>query len=121
MTKTLILALGLLAFGCAQARHEAKVDENGTAVANGDDDERVPLDQVPDAARKAAESAVPGATFTAAEKEIEHGTTVYSLEGTVDGKPCEVEVTADGKVTEIEKDGDDDHEDGDDDDGNDDD
>jgi uncharacterized membrane protein YkoI len=116
MTKTLILALGLCVFGCAQARHEAKVDESGTAVANEDGDERIALDQVPEAARKAAESAVPGATFTAAEKEVEHGTTVYSLEGTVDGKPCEVEVTADGKVTEIEKNGDDDHDDADDDD-----
>ncbi|HEX5136679.1 MAG TPA: PepSY domain-containing protein [Planctomycetota bacterium] len=116
MTKTLILALGLLAFGCAQQRHEAKVDERGAPVANEDGDEAVPLDQVPDAARKAAESAVPGATFTGAEKEVEHGATVYSLEGTVDGNPCEVEVTADGKVTEIEKDGDDDHDRDDDDD-----
>lgn len=115
MTKTLILALGLFAFGCAQQRHEAKVDGNGAPVANEDGDEAVPLDQVPEAARKAAESAVPGATFTAAEKEVEHGTTVYSLEGTVDGKPCDVEVTADGKVTEIEHDGDDDHDDADDD------
>ena len=114
MGKVIALALMLVAFGCADKKHEAAaVDHAGRPVAKtAGKDEAVTLDQVPEAAGKAAEAAIPGATFTSAEKEIENGTTVYSIEGTVGGKECEVEVTADGKVTEIEN-GDDD-EDGDD-------
>ncbi len=119
MGKLITLALMLIAFGCAHSRHEAAaVDDASRPVAKtAGQDEAVTLDQVPKAARKAAEAAVPGATFTSAEKEIEDGKTVYSLEGTAGGKPCEVEVTPDGKVTEIEN-GDDgeDEDDGDEDD-----
>jgi hypothetical protein len=94
MTRSLVLLLGLLAFACADSRREA-----------GDADESVPLDQVPEVAKTAAAAAMPGVTFTGAEKEVEDGTTVYSLLGEADGKPVEIEVTADGRVTEIEKDG----------------
>lgn len=116
MGKIIALALMLVAFGCAQARHEdreaAAVGDAGRPIAKtAGKDEAVTLDQVPEAARKAAEAACPGATFTGAEKEIEDGTTVYSLEGTCGGKECEVEVTADGKVTEIESGEDDEGED----------
>ena len=121
MGKVIAFALLLVAFACADKKHEAAaVDHAGRPVAKtAGQDEAVTLDQVPEAARKAAEAAVPGATFTSAEKEIENGTTVYSLEGTVGGKACEVEVTPDGKVTEIENGADD--EDGDEDDGDEDD
>lgn len=119
MGKLIALALMLVAFGCAQSRHEAAAaNDAGRPVAKtAGQDEAVTLDQVPEAAMKAAEAAVPGATFTGAEKEIEDGKTVYSIEGTVGGKACEVEVTPDGKVTEIENEDDgEDEDDGDEDD-----
>jgi hypothetical protein len=118
MWKLLALAPLVLAFGCADTRHREAAASNdaGRPVAKtAGADEDIPLDQVPEAARKAAEGAIPGATFTGAEKETEHGTTVYSISGTAGGKPCEVEVTADGKVTEIEQGEDDDEDEGDDD------
>jgi hypothetical protein len=55
--------------------------------------------------KDAAVSAVPGLILSAAEKEIEKGVLVYSLAGKAAGVAYEVEVTADGKVTEIEKEG----------------
>jgi uncharacterized membrane protein YkoI len=122
-----LLAAVALAFGlvaCAQTRSSdreaAAPNDTARPVAKtAGADEDIPLDQVPAAAMKAAEGAVPGATFTSAEKETEHGTTVYSIAGTSGGKPCEVEVTADGKVTEIDLE-DDEEEDDDGDDGEDD-
>lgn len=86
--KLLALALALAAPGCADHRHS--------------DEQSVPVDQVPEPARKAAAAAVPGATFKRAEKEIEDGRTVYSLKGTAGGRPCEVEVTADGTLMSVE-------------------
>jgi hypothetical protein len=86
------------------------------AKYHDDDEEEISLDKVPDAVKNAAIAAVPGLKLDEAEKETENGTVVYNLEGTANGVHYEVEVTADGKVTEIEKDDGDDADDDDDDD-----
>jgi hypothetical protein len=113
----LVIVLSML--GCAQTgskKGDAAMSGGNRAVAaSAGADETVALDQVPESVRKAAEAAVPGFAIQSAEKEVEDGTTLYSLEGTAGGKPCEVEVTADGKVLEIEgqdDDGEDDDGDG---------
>ncbi len=86
--KPLVAALAFAAPGCADHRHS--------------DDVNVPVDRVPEAARKAAAAAVPGAKFTRAEKETEGGRIVYTLKGSAGGRPCEVEVTADGTLMSVE-------------------
>jgi hypothetical protein len=86
-------------------------DEDG----EGDQDELVELADVPKLVKEAALAAVPGLVLERAERETEHGTTLYSLEGTVGGEAVEVEVGTDGKVLEIER-GDDEDEDEDNDD-----
>jgi hypothetical protein len=68
---------------------------------------------VPESVKQAARAAVPGIVFVSAEKELENGAVVYSLEGTAGGRQHEVEVSADGKVLEIEH-GDDEEEEEDD-------
>ncbi len=75
----------------------------------------IPLDQVPANIKKAAQAALPGLVLEEAERETEDGTVVYSLEGTADGEEYEVEVSAAGKVLEVERDDDDDDDDPDDD------
>ena len=76
------------------------------AVARADDDgSAVPLDRVPAAAKQAAVDAVPGLVLERASRETEDGIVVYELEGTAGGHKVEVEVTAEGKILEIEKDG----------------
>ena len=76
---------------------------------DGDDGEvRVALSDVPDSVKQAALAAVPGLVLTGAERETEDGQVVYSLEGTVNGAPYEVEVSAAGTVLEIESEDDDD-------------
>lgn len=72
-----------------------------------DDDEEefvVPLGRVPEHVLAAALEAVPGLELEAAEAEREDGVLVYDLEGVLDGREIEVEVTEDGDVLEIEYD-----------------
>jgi hypothetical protein len=101
-----------------------------TTIALSGTNEEIPLSSVPKKVLDAAKKAVPGIKLT--EVEIE----VYELEGILNGKEYEIEVTSDGKVLEVEiegeidEDGDkddhddddqDDHDEGEDDDKNDDD
>lgn len=67
------------------------------------DDERLPLDQVPAAARRALEIQAGGAKFTEIEREVEHGVTVYEAEWTDHGMEHEASVSADGELLEIEE------------------
>jgi uncharacterized membrane protein YkoI len=76
-------------------------------------DEKVSLDAVPQHLKDAALAAVPGLVLESAEREVEKGVLIYDLEGKAGGLRYEVEVTAEGKVTEVEK-GDDDDDDADD-------
>lgn len=113
------LTLAGLAAACGSV-NEVKDQSRGkhaqlTAQDDEDDGEEddvdVPLDQVPEAVRKAAVAAVPGLILQEAEMETEDGTLLYSLEGTAGGERVEVEVRAsDAKVTEIER-GDDEEDD----------
>lgn len=80
-------------------------------------EKEVPLSEVPAEALKAAQGAVDGVTITEAEMEKEDGETVYIFEGEANGKEYEIEVTAGGKVLEVEEEAEDGEEDeGDDDD-----
>jgi hypothetical protein len=111
----LTFCLALFSFGCTQ-------QSGGTAAFMDDEGEaEVALDQVPEAVMKAARAAVPGIVIEEAEREVENGVLVYELEGTANGKEYEIEVSADGKVLEIEEDDEDDDDDDDDDDDEDDD
>jgi uncharacterized membrane protein YkoI len=76
-----------------------------------EDEKEIPLSQVPAEALQAAQQAVAGITLTEAEVEEEDGCTVYELEGTANAIEYEIEVTADGKVLEVEQEDQDDEED----------
>ena len=66
-------------------------------------EKEVALSDVPAEALKAAQGAVDGVTITEAEMEKEKGETVYVFEGEANGKKYEIEVTAEGKVLEVEE------------------
>jgi hypothetical protein len=66
-------------------------------------DEKMALEAVPQKLKDVAVAAVPGLVLEKAEREIEKGVVVYDLEGHAGGVRYEVEVTADGKVLEVEK------------------
>jgi len=98
MKKTfLILSLALICIlGCASLE------------SMSEDEKEISLSQVPAAAMKAAENAVENITITEAEIEEEDGQVVFELEGITDGIEYEIEVTADGKVLEVEREDEDD-------------
>ncbi|MBM3976870.1 MAG: hypothetical protein FJ299_07765 [Planctomycetes bacterium] len=97
-------AVGPAAATPRAAAEDSRADD--PVVDDGDDeaDERIALDQVPQAVIDAALAAVPGLVLSGAEKELEAGQVVYSLEGKVGGATYEVEVGADGRVNEIDAD-----------------
>ena len=92
----------LVAHGCSGTRDmksdDVKPDKDNqkahvSAARDDDDDdgedeaeEQIDLAQVPEAALKAAKAAVPGVVFDSAEREQEHGATVYSLSGKSNGE-----------------------------------
>lgn len=106
--------LPLLTFACAsgqgadpgdsaEANSAVVADDDGGDDGEDDSEEVVALDEVPAAAKQAALDAVPGLALESAEKELERGQTVWCLHGHADGEFTEVEVTADGRVLEIEQ------------------
>jgi len=102
-----ILVVALPVFvGCKAGDPVADIDQARHHVDASDGEVVVPLKQVPADVVRAAEKAVPGIVLTRAEREVEDGVVVYDLEGTAQGTPYEVEVTAQGKVLEIEEDDD---------------
>lgn len=83
------------------------------AVRNGDSEEKVALADVPDGVIQAANNALKGGQIKEVEIEVEDGKTIYEVEMVLDGEEYEIEVTPDGVVKEVEKEGEDDEEDDD--------
>lgn len=106
----LIALLGLVFAGCDDDAPTTQVDSapsKGAPSADESDEEEVALDKLPAAVRAAAEKAVPGIVLQEADRETEDGTVVYDVEGEANGKEYELEITADGKVLEVESEDDD--------------
>ncbi len=78
-----------------------------------DGERSIPLSEVPAPALEAARAAVEGIVLTEAEVEEEDGQLVSEIEGRANGIEYEIEVTAEGEVLEIEKEGEEDEEDDD--------
>ena len=107
----LMFAIVLVALGCtANADETTKKKTTSTSTTRSTEIE-VALSDVPEAVLAAAKKAVPGIKISSVEKETEGGEVIYDVEGVVDGKEYEVEVSAAGKVLEIEEEDDDDDED----------
>ncbi len=104
--------LGFLSMSCGAVMDVHDAHSHARPVASADDEDedgdegneqRIALDQVPAAVKKAAEAAVPGLALKSAETETEQGVLHYCLEGTAAGEKVEVEVSPSGKVLEVER------------------
>jgi len=91
--RTTLLAtslLALLVIGCNKAAFDNK-------------NEPIAIDQIPASVMEVAQKELPGVKFEMAWKFQENGEDAYEIKGkTAAGKICEVEVSASGKVLEIE-------------------
>lgn len=93
------LLLGIIGLGCQS------VDQGGPSAARDDKDDHeqeLALSDVPQAVKDAALAAVPGLLMSEAETELENGVRTYCIEGSADGKEYEIEISADGRVLEVE-------------------
>lgn len=66
-------------------------------------EKEIPVSEIPEAVLQAAQEALPGVMFTEAEMEESKGVITYELEGLKGDYEYEIELTADGKVIEIEQ------------------
>lgn len=86
----------------------------GISVADDEKEKEIPLSDVPKIVMDAAQKAVPGIELSEADVEETPDGLVYELEGILDGKEYEIEISADGTVLNIEEEDHDDDEDDDD-------
>lgn len=73
----------------------------GIAIAG--DEQKMSLDQVPEAARMALMKLAGNAPITEVECEKEHGMVFYEAEWAIDGREIEAKVTAGGDLVEMEE------------------
>jgi hypothetical protein len=73
------------------------------ASTAGGDEEKVPLDKVPQAVIKAVKVKFPKATIEKATKEVEDGKTIYEIELEEADQDITVSLKDDGTIVEIEK------------------
>ena len=113
----LLALIALSVVGCESNVENVRIlDQEQRVAPEADGETVIALDKVPAAVRTAGEKAVPGLVITRVERDVEDGVVMYDVLGTAKGKTFEVEVTADGKVLEIEEEDDEDDDDEDDDD-----
>jgi uncharacterized membrane protein YkoI len=114
------LASSALAVGCrgsdASVTHASLANDarpSTAAVADDDEDDdgdeqEIALADLPAAIKNAALAAVPGIVLTEAEKEVENGRELYSVEGTLDGEEYCIEIATDGSLIGVEHEDDED-------------
>ena len=67
------------------------------------DEEKVPVDKLPTAVKKALTRKFPKAEIEKATKEVEDGNTVYEVELEIKDRSVDVSLKADGTILEIER------------------
>ncbi|MEO6784635.1 MAG: hypothetical protein ABI318_00775 [Chthoniobacteraceae bacterium] len=90
----------------AELKAAGKADREVAVTADGKvkgEEETVPLDKIPAAARKAIEANAKGAKIQRVQRIKEDGETVYEAEYVLKGKSTEVVFFADGKIKPEEK------------------
>jgi uncharacterized membrane protein YkoI len=73
------------------------------ATVSRADDKKIALDKVPKEVMDSVKARFPGAEVTSVEKETEDGEVVYDFELKHEGRKYEMDIKADGTITEIEK------------------
>ncbi len=74
-----------------------------TAVALHADEEKIPVEKLPAAVKKAVKKKFPEARIGGASKEVEDGATTYEVELKVEGHSVDMALKADGTIVEIER------------------
>jgi len=93
--KSLLLVTAAVAMGaCASTKSCKMSDDSCSTKSSG----------VPSNILAAAQARVPGFAMTSYDTDTDNGRMVYDLDGTANGRKCEVKVDANGKVLKIDRD-----------------
>lgn len=76
----------------------------GTTQGLAGKERDIPIAEVPEKILAAAKEAVPGIKITEAEVEEKRTGIVYEVEGVVDGKKYEINISEEGKVLRVAED-----------------
>ncbi|MBN2442836.1 MAG: hypothetical protein JXJ04_15875 [Spirochaetales bacterium] len=90
--------------------YKFKIRPDGTLIStkSDNDDDEIPLSEVPENVKATAYTALPGIVLVEAELEIKKSGEIYELEGNLDGMAYELKIKADGTLLKIELEEDDD-------------
>lgn len=69
----------------------------------GADEEKIPVEKLPEAVLKVVKAKYPQAKIDEASKEVEDGVTTYEVELKHEGRGVELTLKADGTIVEVEK------------------
>ena len=102
--KTLLLAASVAALAaCASTQDGGSCPMKKAACGSSTSCSTKPCG-VPANILAAAQAKVPGFAMTSYDTDTDNGRMVYDLDGTANGRKCEVKVDANGKVLKIDRD-----------------
>ena len=93
--KTLLLVTAAVALGACASTKSCKMSAGSCSTKSCG---------VPTNILAAAQAKVPGFALTSYDCDTDNGRKVYDLDGTANGRKCEVKVDANGKVLKIDRD-----------------
>ena len=98
--KTLLLVTSVAALAACASSKQCRMDSGS---CNSSTSCTKPCG-VPDNILAAAKSSVPGFAMSSYDTDTDNGRKVYELDGTANGRKCEIKVDASGKVLKIDRD-----------------
>ena len=102
--KTLLLVTSVAALAACASTKDSSQCSTKTASCCTSTSSSSKTCGVPSNILAAAQAKVPGFAMTSYDTDTDNGRKVYELDGTANGRKCEVKVDATGKVLKIDRD-----------------
>ena len=98
--KTLLLVTSVAALAACASSKQCRMDSGSCSSSSSCSKPCA----VPANILAAAKSSVPGFAMSSYDTDTDNGRKVYELDGTANGRQCEIKVDASGKVLKIDRD-----------------
>lgn len=103
-TTLLLAATAALLASCATQNRPAATGHGAGGFDGIDSDNDIPRSEVPSKVIAAAKAEIRGFALEEADLVQRGGTRIYELQGFASGRPCQIDIAADGRVLHIERD-----------------
>jgi hypothetical protein len=98
------ITLLLVAAVCGLASCATKPRSASPGFDDGIVDNDIPRSRIPSHVMAAAKAEIPGFALEEADLVQRAGTRLFELQGYANNRPCEIDITADGRVLHVERD-----------------